>query len=307
MSSAVAVSGTVQAFTPLAMAPKQRLKLRPAMRVIWNLIIVLRRFWRLLPLRRHEKAPMDTSEEYFNRVFSLTDELLDIERRLLDGFSELSFLFLSEDVLGWLRRNHSLTLETLRIDIGSQPRQDLKARRADVIFHFGNYLASAQAAIDFLYNYGKNGHFTEGLLAQVHGTTDRLKKCPPQRLLTALRNRMVHAPPLLDKVSVEVRTQHHAAGAGAHLCAVLTERATLSIETDLPADPSVRNLWEEVRRQHNDGKDWLTPLLDAHSREFEEAFAAAKALALNEYREAFDAYNSLKARLDEIEAELAGV
>jgi hypothetical protein len=247
---------------------------------------------------------VDTFDEFFNRVSPLTEEVANIERRLLDDFSELSFLFHSEDVLGWLRRNHSLTLETLHIDMDSQSRLDPKARRADVIFHFGNYLASAQAALDFLYTYGKNGHFTEGLLAQVSARTDRLKKCPPQRLLTALRNRMVHAPPLLDYVSVQVRTRHHADGAGAHLCAVLTERTTLAIEKELPADPSIRKLWEEVRRQNSAGQDWLTPLLDGHSREFEAAFAEAKALAQNEYREAFDEYNRLKARLEEAEAEL---
>jgi len=247
---------------------------------------------------------MDLTDEYFTRVFQLTDESSDIERRMAEGFSELSFLFLSEDVRGWLRRNHSLTLETVRVDIDSTPRLDPKARRDDVIFHFGNYLASAQAAIDFLYNYGKNEHFTEGLLGRVHARTDKLKKSRSQRLLTELRNRMVHVPPLLDEVTIHGRTRNHADGAGAHLCAHLTERAMLGIDEKLPTGQPARELWTEVRRQNVAGKDWLTPLLDEHCREFEAAFTEAKELVQAEYQDSLAEYNKLKARLDELEAEL---
>lgn len=249
---------------------------------------------------------MNISDEELDRVFRLADEVSEIERKLADGFQELSFLFYADDVLAWLARNHELIIGALRVS----PRDELSgaslsSRRSDILFHFGNYLASAQAGIDFLYNYGKSGRFTEGLLKDVTSRTDSLKKCAPQRVLTALRNRMVHCPPLLDTLYAEARTIYHSEGEGAHLCAVMTDAAITNVDEQLPKERLIRDLWDDIKLKNQSRKDWLSPLLAKHRSEVGEAFGQIKQRARDEYSTSYDEYQRLLSRRNELETELA--
>lgn len=239
------------------------------------------------------------------RVFELIEEDIALEDRLARDFPQIKFLWIADDVFSWMRRNHALVLDTLQNKFSAETKDEYYPQvRSDLIFHFGNYVTSAQAGVDFLYNYGK-GVFSEELLKVVHTRTDQLKKYSPQRILTCLRNRLLHCPPLFEVVFFSVRKQSHPLGEGASLCPVITKRSLSAIEGEIKADSI--GLWNEIKRKQLRRNDWLSPLLTNHLQEYESTFKDVKNITISEYPALHNEYREIKERRAAIEFELVAL
>ena len=237
-------------------------------------------------------------------------ELMERESAILDrltgGFEDLAFLWAAEDQLAWIRRNRDLLLDALSPDPGDA-RNRIVIMRAEVLFHFGNFLASVSAGLDFLYNNGKPT-FSPDLLTEIHGRTDNLKKSPPHSIMRALRHRQQHAPPVIDHFNVLQRTTWHAEGEGMDLCPVLTDRTIAGVEKKLPSsDEGTAARWAEIKAALDAKKDWLSPLLGEHWAEVEGAFEDCRALVRATRLDEVEEYDRLRLELDAVRAEFKSI
>ncbi|MFN3201620.1 MAG: hypothetical protein ACE366_24670 [Bradymonadia bacterium] len=239
----------------------------------------------------------------YTKVSELMKREAAIRDRLISGFENLDFLWAAEDQLAWMLRNRDLLLDALSPD-PSNIRQQIVTMRADVLFHFGNYLASVSAGRDFLYNNGK-ATFSPGLLRDVHRRADHMKKSSPYRIMLALRNRQQHAPPVIDSFNVEQRTKWHAEGEGLVLCPLLTDRTLAAVEEMLPtSDAGVAAHMARIKDAHATKKDWLTPLLHEHWAKVEGAFDECRTAVRTAHADEVMEYERLRAELEAVEGEL---
>ena len=235
-----------------------------------------------------------------NKVFELMERESVIRGRLTEDFHNIAFLWAAEDQLAWIGRNHELLMTALLPAPGGI-RSRIIAMRADVLFHFGNYLASVSAGVDFLYNNGK-GTFPTRLLDEIHARTDHLKKSAPQRIMTALRHRQQHAPPVIDRFNVQERTRWHTDGEGVDLCPTLTNRTVAAVEAALPSfDDATSSRWSEIKSALEVKKDWLTPLLNEHWTEVTGAFQDCQAAVRTTYADEIKEYERLRTELNDVE------
>lgn len=234
------------------------------------------------------------------RVFELMERESDIRATLTGNFQQLGFLWAAEDQLSWISRNQELLANALSPELGDI-RKRLMTMRSDVLFHFGNYLASVSAGLDFLYTNGK-GTFSPDLIATVHSRTDRLKKSPPHRIMNALRNRQQHAPPVIDEFSIQERTHWHPDGKGTDLCPVLTDRTVIAIEDGLTQEGAAR--WATIKDALRTKKNWLAPLLSEHWTEVCLAFDECRAAVRDAHANEVVYYEQLRAELDDVDAKL---
>jgi len=238
-----------------------------------------------------------------DKVFGLMERDAAIRDQLLNDFGMLGFLWASEDQLSWIDRNRALLADAM-VPQSRDLRHRLIIIRADVIFHFGNYLASVSAGLHFLYNYGESS-FHRPLLDQVHERTTALKKTPSHRIMTMLRNRQLHGAPVIDWFNIEERNQCHIDGPGIALCPTLTDRTLVKVEKEVrKADGPTADRWDEIKEAVSSRKDWLTPLLSEHRLEVGDAFKECCSLVQKANAGELDRWERLCAELDSVLAEL---
>ena len=233
------------------------------------------------------------------KAFELMERESEILDRLASDFGQLDFVWAANDQLAWIRRNSVLLVATLS-PAGGSFRGRVVTLRADVLFHLGNYLASASAGLDFLFNHGKTT-FDTTLLNAVDARARRLKESVSHRIMTALRNRQQHAPPVIDRLIARERTRAHPEGEGIELCPRLSDRALAHMDEKVHVSATDR--WHAIKSALEAEENWLVPLLEEHWAEVKGAFDDCQTAVRSAYQAEVDVYDQLRKELEAVKAE----